>query len=67
MLTAPAWGRKPWAFESAGIEEGDCIAFTGSIQEYVKGFHGEDIERRMENPPQIDYSIANPRCVKILA
>jgi hypothetical protein len=29
MLTDHAWVRKPWAFEIAGIEEGDCIAFTG--------------------------------------
>ena len=67
VLTDHVWVRKPWAFEIAGIEEGDCIAFTGSIQEYVKGFHGEDIEQRMENPPQIDYRVANPRDVKILA
>ena len=48
-------------------QEGDGIAFTGSIQEYVKGFHGEDVEQRIENPPQIDYGVANPRDVKILA
>jgi len=67
MLTDHVWVRKPWAFEIAGVEEGGCIAFTGSIQEYVKGFHGEDVEQRIENPPQIDYGVANPRDVKILA
>jgi len=67
MLTDHVWIRKPWAFEIADIEEGDCVAFTGSIQEYVKGFHGEDVEQRIENPIRIDYRVANPRGVRVLA
>ena len=66
-LTDHVWINQPWAFEDADVEPGDCIAFTGRVREYVKGFHGEDVELRMENPYRIDYLVANPRRVKVLA
>jgi len=66
-LTDHVWVNQPWAFEDADVEVGDCISFTGKVQEYVKGYHGEDVDLRMENPYQIDYLVANPHRIKILA
>jgi|LSQX01.1.fsa_nt_gb hypothetical protein len=66
-LTDHVWINQPWAFEDADVEPGDCIAFTGRVREYVKGFHGEDVELRMKNPYRIDYLVANPCRVKVLA
>jgi len=48
----------------AFLKEGDLIVFNAGVQEYYRGYHGDDIDLRLKHPDSVDYMLVDVREVR---
>lgn len=64
-LADHTWINYTAGFAAAGeFRRGDAVRFTARVDEYVKGYLGENIDDRLARPLAVDYRLKFPRRVE---
>ncbi|NLM30518.1 MAG: hypothetical protein GX216_08880 [Methanomicrobiales archaeon] len=65
LLTDHTWINYTAGFDAIGeFCRGDLVRFTARVDEYIKGYLGENIDDRLARPPAVDYRLKYPRMVE---
>jgi hypothetical protein len=65
LLADHTWINYTAGFDAAGeFRRGDAVRFTARVDEYVKGYLGENIDDRLTRPLAVDYRLKFPRRVE---
>ncbi len=64
-LATHVWINYTGGFDVAGeFEKGDIVTFEARIRGYMKGYCWEEIDKRLQSSPSMDYFLAFPRNVQ---